>query len=80
MVWYDPRSWFASSADPQAEVAAAQAEVDKAQAKLDAAKAKVSGTQQAEALSGPEPPVGGRRHKKTRRAKKGKSRKARKAH
>ena len=79
MVWYNPGSWFTAS-NPQAEVDAAQSEVDAANAKLEAAKAKVSGAQQGEALSGPSPPpgVGGRRHKKTRRAKKGKSRKARK--
>lgn len=77
MVWYDPRSWLGSS-DPQAKVDAAQAKVDAANAELDAAKAELGSVQQGEALSGPSPPAmgGRRRNKKTRRAKKGKSRKA----
>lgn len=72
MVWYDPRTW--GSSDPQAKVDAAQKKVDEATRELEAAKAELSGVQQGEALSGPEPPVamGGKRRKskKTRRGKK----------
>jgi hypothetical protein len=69
-------SWFPSWPFGQKSLAQAEADLAKAQQAVDEARSR----EQGQALSGPEPPpaTGGRRHKKTRRAKKGKSRKARK--
>jgi hypothetical protein len=77
MSWFPSWPW-SSSSNPQAELDAIDTEQKALDAKREAVKAKMSATQQGEALSGPSPPAmgGRRRNKKTRRAKKGKSRKA----
>jgi hypothetical protein len=70
-------SWFPSWPFGQKSLAQAEADLAKAQQAVDEARSR----EQGEALSGPEPSpaMGGRRrNKKTRRAKKGKSRKERK--
>ena len=71
-------SWFPSWPSWSSKtVAQAEEDLAKAQQALDEARSREQGG----ALSGPEPSpaMGGRRrHEKTRRAKKGKSRKARK--